>query len=179
MDNKDKLTIAFCGACFAGGIALLAYAVLGATRRTGTLRPGEVPLTAVDLPSQSNDPVVAGASPCRAILRWDFHLRPAMQESRAGSVEYRAGTEAVILRAGTLPRRNGALLYQVRIVRTGAVGWIYVLPTEIVGDCTGASDAEIARRLSARDGAAPTATPGVLAGIAAAAADAPPIRATT
>lgn len=161
MDKADKYLLVLFGVLGVAGLTVLAYGVVGMVQRTGSLQPGQVPFTAVDLPQQSTDPVVAGASPCRAILRVEFHLRATEILASRGTV-YRGGTEVTILRAGTL-RRGLGRIYQVRVPRTGATGWVFILPTEIIGDCAGADEAEIARRATAR-AQAPATTPPVVDG---------------
>lgn len=126
-----------------GALAALAYvgiSALAASRRRGTLAPGEIPVTAVPggLPSAAGVDASTGEQrslgPCRAIMRWDWHLRPEERESRESATPYPAGTEVQILRAGSLTR-NGALIHRVKVIRDGAEGWAYLMPYEVVGDC--------------------------------------------
>lgn len=139
MDTETKWlwVSAITAAAVAGGVWFMVYR----NRSTSTLAPEQVPVTALPGAPPSRDP-------CRAVFQWDFHLRPEEREGREGARNYPRGTEAVILQAGTI-RRNGALMYRVRILRDNAEGWAFVLPAELAGDCLGASEADV-RALSAR-----------------------------
>ena len=137
MDRESKMIALGIAATVitVGGAYLLSRFLSGAR---GTVQPGEVPVTALPGAPPTRDP-------CRALFVYDFHLRPREQAGWEGSTNYPRGTEGVILQAGTL-RRNGALMYKVRILRDNREGWAYVLPSELAGDCRGASEADVAAR---------------------------------
>lgn len=124
------------------GIGGVVFAVVFVVRtvmgRQGRLADGQVPITA--LPQTEGQPLPA--NPCRAVTQWDWHLRPTEQLATTGAQSYPRGTEVIILQAGTL-RRNGARIYRVRVARDNREGWCFLFPTEMIGNCRGASEEQI------------------------------------
>lgn len=76
-----------------------------------------------------------------AVLSSEASLRPSQNMSSAGPT-IPAGTRVETLNRGTLTRVNGSqtsTIYRVKVVATGAIGWIFLDPQEIAAGSAPAS----------------------------------------
>lgn len=134
--KNQRFVLAGAGAVAAVTVVLFGfgYAVVRLVQgftRARSLAPGDVPVTPVELNG-------APVNPCRAVMQWQWHLRPVQQLDTEGAAPYPQGTEVLILQRGTITRW-GAAMYKVRVLRDSAEGWAFVQPYELHGDCTGRS----------------------------------------
>jgi hypothetical protein len=135
MDHKKIRDTAVIAAAVVGTAAiffLIAKRVTAMSERTGTLGPGQSPVTVIDTTPTATDSGPQG-SPCRAVMQWPWHLRPNETAAMVGR-NYPAGTEVQILQRGTLTRW-GAQMFKVKVLRDQREGWAFVQPSEIRGNC--------------------------------------------